>query len=339
MKNILKWFTSLFLVFALFVGCDQSAESSENESGDPGISNTETASALKTAIKDVETVPETKEDFEELIGEVLSEYKFVTMGGGNSRMVSPKGTPLTDVNKIFDELKSALSDIKTIVEEGKETFTFKKSINIGEISYKDWIKLILDLYDEVSKEMGDETSEFISTKQELLKELGLTEDQLNDYATKLDKYSTIDNFYVDADIKQSSDLEQQAKFKLYTSLGVTDFNAALGVFYPNNQLEEGPVKAASAVLSYDYDISMSSNEVNYKIQTETWYKVAICTADKKGGIITFNSKSNTSISSSTDVSENDASIEISVEGNDGKKKSFEYGYIEFTGIIQSMFED
>lgn len=257
-------------------------------------------------------------------------------------MVSPKGTPLTDVNKIFDELKSALSDIKTIVEEGKETFTFKKSINIGEISYKDWIKLILDLYDEVSKEMGDETSEFISTKQELLKELDLTENQLNEYATKLDEYSQIDNFYVDADIKQNSDLELQAKMKLYASLGVTDFNAALGVFYPNNQLEEGPVKAASAVLSYDYDydISMSSNEVNYKIQTETWYKVAICTADKKGGIITFNSKANSSISSDTDAnSVNDASIEISVEGNDGKKKSFKYNYEEFTEKIESMFEN
>lgn len=254
-------------------------------------------------------------------------------------MVSPKGTPLTDVNKIFDELKSALSDIKTIVEEGKETFTFKKSINIGEISYKDWIKLILDLYDEVSKEMGDETSEFISTKQELLKELDLTENQLNEYATKLDEYSQIDNFYVDADIKQSGYLEQQSKFKLYASLGITDFNAALGVFYPNNQFKEGPVKAASAVLSYDYNTSMSNDEINSKIQSETWYKVAICTADKKGGIITFNSKENTSISSSTDVNENDASIEISVEGNDGKKKSFKYNYEEFTEKIESMFEN
>lgn len=255
-------------------------------------------------------------------------------------MVSPTGTPLTDVDKIFNELKSVLSEIKKIVGgvgENKETFSLKKSVNIGEISYKDWIKLIFDLYDEVSKEMGDEASDLISTKQDLLTQLDLTEEQLNEYATKLNDYSKIYNFYADADIKQNAS-ELQSKMKLYASLGVTDFNAALGVFLPDNQFKEGPVKTVYAVFSYDYGTSMSDKGVNNKMQTETFYKIAVCTADKKGGIITFNSKASADLSDN-DISNlnNNASIKISVEGNDGKKKSFEYTYDEFSGVIQSMF--
>lgn len=342
-KNILKLVTGVFLTFALFVGCEQPNAGKEPENA--GSSSTGVEATLKAAVKDVETTPQTQKEFEDLLKEVLTEY-MSGIAGANSRMVSPTGTPLTDVNKILDELKSAIAEVKKIAEGKEKTFDFKKSVNIGEISYKNWIKLIFDLCDELYKASGEDAV----SKEELLKTLDITEEQLNKYAEDLNKYSKIYNFYADADIKKD-DSKFQAKMKLYASLGVTDFNAALAVFFKDGQFAESPVKAASAVVGYDYDVSLSSDDyekmmagenVSYssskiKTEVETLYKVAVCTADKKGGIITLNSNIKTNVSGSDSNSNID--ISISIEDKDGKVTSFEYTYEEFVEMITSLVEN
>lgn len=303
-KKTFKTVAALILALALFAGCENPSNNSTNNSAnnstnnpseDPANSNVE--QTLKNAIQNVKKVPATKEEFTALISEVMAEFSGAS---ATAKKVTPSGTPITNADEIVTKLKELIPDAKNFAQalnEGKNA-TFKKSINIGEMSYENWLKVVFDFYDELNKEFNNSSSPSSELKKQMIESLNMTEEDFNKLLENANKYSSIKQFYVNADIsKTASDIS--AKAQALVSAGVSDVDKVIGLFYPEKPFTS-PIKVAFADVSYDCDVGLAENDFNAlsnrkfdqlsenaKIGYEfyTSLKFAVCTKSGNGGIV------------------------------------------------------
>lgn len=359
------------MTFSLFAGCENpSNNSTNNPSEAPTNSNVE--QTLKSAIQDVKKVPATKEEFTALISEVMAEF---SGDSATARKVTPSGTPITNADEIVTKLKELIPDVKNFVQalnEGKDA-KFKKSINIGEISYENWLKVVFDFYDELNKQFQNSSSSSSELKKQMIESLNMTEEDFNELLKNADKYSSIKQFYVNADInKTASDIS--AKAQALVSAGVSDVDKVIGLFYPEKPFTS-PIKVAFADVSYDCDVGLAENDFNAlsngkfgqlsenaKIGYEfyTSLKFAVCTKSGNGGIVktetTINCNKNyfikleeinKKIQEDTitqeeyqkeliDLLKKYYKIKISVEDKDGKSNSIDFTIEDLYGFGSAL---
>lgn len=299
-KKTFKTVAALILALALFAGCENPSNNSTNNSTnnpseEPANSNVE--QTLKNAIQNVKKVPATKEEFTVLISEVMAEFSGAS---ATAKKVTPSGTLITNADEIVTKLKELIPDAKNFAQalnEGKNA-TFKKSINIGEMAYENWLKVVFDFYDELNKEFNNSSSPSSELKKQMLESLNMTEEEFNKLLENANKYSSIKQFYVNADIsKTASDIS--AKAQALVSAGVSDVDKVIGLFYPEKPFTS-PIKVAFADVSYDCDVGLAENDFNAlsngkfgqlsenaKIGYEfyTSLKFAVCTKSGNGGIV------------------------------------------------------
>lgn len=193
--------------------------------------------AITKAVSDVEKTPASKDELVLFISEIVNEIAQSNSTYSSARMVTPSIPATKDYATISNELLKIPSEVKKIVEnfENKEyKVDFNKAINIGEIPVSKWFSLIYELNDEINKVFRDDSWEGRSEKI-FYNNDSQTRASVEKMLSVYDKYATIKQFYVDADI--DADLTNvitdittaegkvlSAKIKALLSAGVVDIN-------------------------------------------------------------------------------------------------------------------
>ena len=193
--------------------------------------------AITKAVSDVEKTPASKDELVLFISEIVNEISQPNSTYSSARMVTPSIPATKDYATISKELLKIPSEVKEIIqnfENQKYKVDFNKAINIGEIPVSEWFSLIYELNDEINKVFRDDSREGRSEKI-----FYNNDSQTRAFVKKMlsvyDKYATIKQFYVDADI--DADLTNvitdittaegkvlSAKIKALLSAGVVDIN-------------------------------------------------------------------------------------------------------------------
>ncbi|MCI6185578.1 MAG: hypothetical protein MR739_00200 [Spirochaetia bacterium] len=203
----------------------------------PAEKNMNLEDAITKAVRDVEKTPTSKAELVSFISEIVNEISQPNSTYSSARMVTPSIPATKDYATISKELLKIPSEIKKIVENfenQKYKVDFNKAINIGEIPVSEWFSLIYELNDEINKVFRDDSWEGRSEKifyNNDSQTRALVKEMLSVY----DKYATIKQFYVDADI--DADLTNvitdittaegkvlSAKIKALLFAGVVDIN-------------------------------------------------------------------------------------------------------------------
>lgn len=203
----------------------------------PAEKNMNLEDAITKAVSDVEKTPASKDELVLFISEIVNEISQPNSTYSSARMVTPSIPATKDYATISKELLKIPSEVKEIIQnfENKEyKVDFNKAINIGEIPVSEWFSLIYELNDEINKEFRKNSWEGSSEKV-----FYNNDSQTRAFVKKMlsvyDKYATIKQFYVDADIDvdltnvitgittaEGKDLS--AKIKALLSAGVVDIN-------------------------------------------------------------------------------------------------------------------
>ena len=203
----------------------------------PAEKNMNLEDAITKAVSDVEKTPASKDELVLFISEIVNEISQPNSTYSSARMVTPSIPATKDYATISKELLKIPSEVKEIIQnfENKEyKVDFNKAINIGEIPVSEWFSLIYELNDEINKEFRKNSREGSSEKV-----FYNNDSQTRAFVKKMlsvyDKYATIKQFYVDADI--DADLTNvitdittaegkvlSAKIKALLSAGVVDIN-------------------------------------------------------------------------------------------------------------------
>lgn len=193
--------------------------------------------AITKAVSDVEKTPASKDELVLFISEIVNEISQPNSPYSSARMVTPSIPATKDYATISEELLKIPSEVKKIVENFKNKeykVDFNKAINIGEIPVSKWFSLIYELNDEINKVFRDDSWEGRSEKI-FYNNDSQTRASVEKMLSVYDKYATIKQFYVDADI--DADLTNvitdittaegkvlSAKIKALLSAGVVDIN-------------------------------------------------------------------------------------------------------------------
>lgn len=295
----------------------------------PAEKNMNLEDAITKAVSDVEKTPASKDELVLFISEIVNEISQPNSTYSSARMVTPSIPATKDYATISNELIKIPSEIKKIVknfENQKYKVDFNKAINIGEIPVSEWFSLIYELNDEINKVFRDDSREGRSEKI-----FYNNDSQTRAFVKKMlsvyDKYATIKQFYVDADI--DADLTNvitdittaegkvlSAKIKALLSAGVVDINKlakemqSITLGSPSEEIGltdfSLPIKAMSMTYGIDADVNLTAEDLkkyaqydftlsdksNIDLELEALYKVAVVSSTKNGGIFTINPKIN-----------------------------------------------
>ena len=288
----------------------------------PAEKNMNLEDAITKAVSDVEKTPTSKDELVLFISEIVNEISQPNSTYSSARMVTPSIPATKDYATISKELLKIPSEVKEIIQnfENKEyKVDFNKAINIGEIPVSEWFSLIYELNDEINKEFRKNSWEGSSEKV-----FYNNDSQTRAFVKKMlsvyDKYATIKQFYVDADI--DADLTNvitdittaegkvlSAKIKALLSAGVVDINKLINEMQHSSSEEIGltdfsiPIKAMSMTCGIDADVNLTAEDYKYAqnnftlsdksnidLELEALCKVAVVSSAKNGGIFTINPK-------------------------------------------------
>lgn len=293
----------------------------------PAEKNMNLEDAITKAVSDVEKTPASKDELVLFISEIVNEISQPNSTYSSARMVTPSIPATKDYATISKELLKIPSEVKEIIQnfENKEyKVDFNKAINIGEIPVSEWFSLIYELNDEINKEFRKNSWEGSSEKV-----FYNNDSQTRAFVKKMlsvyDKYATIKQFYVDADIDvdltnvitgittaEGKDLS--AKIKALLSAGVVDINKlakemqSITLGSPSEEIGltdfSLPIRAMSMTYGIDADVNLTAEDLNkyaqnnftlsdksnIDLELEALCKVAVVSSTKNGGIFTINPK-------------------------------------------------
>lgn len=325
----------------------------------PAEKNMNLEDAITKAVSDVEKTPASKDELVLFISEIVNEISQPNSTYSSARMVTPSIPATKDYATISKELLKIPSEIKKIVENfenQKYKVDFNKAINIGEIPVSEWFSLIYELNDEINKVFRDDSWEGRSEKifyNNDSQTRALVKEMLSVY----DKYATIKQFYVDADI--DADLTNvitdittaegkvySAKIKALLSAGVVDINKlakemqSITLGSPREEIGltyfSLPIKAMSMTYGIDADVNLTAEDYKYAqndftlsdksnidLELEALCKVAVVSSAKNGGIFTINPKINLNTENSSKL------LELAVKGSDPSA---------YLGVLDNVFD-
>lgn len=321
----------------------------------PAEKNMNLEDAITKAVRDVEKTPTSKAELVSFISEIVNEISQPNSTYSSARMVTPSIPATKDYATISNELLKIPSEVKKIVENfenQKYKVDFNKAINIGEIPVSEWFSLIYELNDEINKVFRDNSWEgrsekiFYNNDSQIR---ALVKEMLSVY----DKYATIKQFYVDADI--DADLTNvitdittaegkvySAKIKALLSAGVVDINKLINEMQHSSSEEIGltdfsiPIKAMSMTCGIDADVNLTAEDYKYAqnnftlsdksnidLELEALCKVAVVSSAKNGGIFTINPKIKLNTENSSKL------LELAVKGSDPSA---------YLGVLDNVFD-
>ena len=274
----------------MFFGCPQPEPSVSADNFDAVENNEETKTAFEDALKDVKSTPNTEEEFQEMVTEIIAEFS--SINGNNARFVSPNGDEISSKADIIKKLKSIIDNIKN---SGLSTstayeikFSFDESINIKDATVTDLIEALSEI-DEL---------------ESIVENIDLSEEQKN-LANKLVK---INNLYAkakaDIDFDMTKLMLPEPSDDSIGSANV-EFLASAAVLNLEKLANETlPIKAVSAVVSMDANASATYKDANEIINMNSSFgtdientlsgasfgynaegkiTLAVCTKSGKGG--------------------------------------------------------
>ena len=292
----------------------------------PAEKNMNLEDAITKAVSDVEKTPASKDELVLFISEIVNEISQPNSTYSSARMVTPSIPATKDYATISKELLKIPSEVKEIIqnfENQKYKVDFNKAINIGEIPVSEWFSLIYELNDEINKVFRDNSREGRSEKI-FYNNDSQTRAFVKGMLSVCDKYATIKQFYVDADI--DADLTNvitdittaegkvySAKIKALLSAGVVDINKlakemqSITLGSPSEEIGltdfSLPIKAMSMTCGIDADVNLTAEDYKYAqndftlsdksnidLELEALCKVAVVSSAKNGGIFTINPK-------------------------------------------------
>lgn len=289
-KNVSKFLIGIFFSSLVFFGCPQPEPSVSADNFDAVENNEETKTAFEDALKDVKSTPNTEEEFQEMVTEIIAEFS--SLNGNNARFVSPNGEEISNkadiikkLNSIIDNIEKSVSSTPSIGKEMK--ISFDESINIKDATVTDLIEALSEI-DELKNIVGN---------------IDLPEDQKN-LANDLVK---INNLYAKAKADINFDYKLMSTEPSDDSIGSAnvEFLASAAVLNLEELAKETlPIKAVSAVVSMDANASATYKDANEIIKMNSSFgtdfentlsgasfgynaegkiTLAVCTKSGKGG--------------------------------------------------------
>lgn len=321
----------------------------------PAEKNMNLEDAITKAVSDVEKTPASKDELVLFISEIVNEISQPNSTYSSARMVTPSIPATKDYATISKELLKIPSEVKEIIqnfENQKYKVDFNKAINIGEIPVSEWFSLIYELNDEINKVFRDDSWEGRSEKI-FYNNDSQTRAFVKGMLSVCDKYATIKQFYVDADI--DADLTNvitdittaegkvySAKIKALLSAGVVDINKLINEMQHSSSEEIGltdfsiPIKAMSMTCGIDADVNLTAEDYKYAqnnftlsdksnidLELEALCRVAVVSSAKNGGIFTINPKIKLNTENSSKL------LELAVKGSD---------LSAYLGVLDNVFD-
>ena len=289
-KHVSKFLIGIFFSSLMFFGCPQPEPSVSADNFDAVENNEETKTAFEDALKDVKSTPNTEEEFQEMVTEIIAEFS--SINGNNARFVSPNGEEISNkadiikkLNSIIDNIEKSVSSTPSIGKEMK--ISFDESINIKDATVTELIEALSEI-DELKSIVGN---------------IDLPEDQKN-LANDLVK---INNLYAKAKADINFDYKLMSPEPSDDSIGSAnvEFLASVAVLDLEKFAKKTlPIKAVSAVVSMDANASATYKVVNeiknmsssfgtdfentlsgasFGYNAEGKITLAVCTKSGKGG--------------------------------------------------------
>ena len=290
-KNVSKFLIGIFFSSLMFFGCPQPEPSVSADNFDAVENNEKIKTAFEEALKDVKSTPNTEEEFQEMVTEIIAEFS--SLNGNNARFVSPNGEEISSKDDIIKKLKSIIDNIEKSVSSTPSTgtemkFSFDESINIKDATVTDLIEALSEI-DELKNIVGN---------------IDLPEDKKS-LANDLVK---INNLYAkakaDIDFDMTKLMSPEPSDDSIGSANV-EFLASAAVLNLEKLANETlPIKAVSAVVSMDANASATYKVVNeikkmssgfstdfentlsgasFGYNAEGKITLAVCTKSGKGG--------------------------------------------------------
>ena len=302
-RNVLKVLSGIMFASLLFFGCPQQPADSVSDKYDPALSNEEVKQSFETALSVVETIPATEEEFNEMMADVIKEMNEAFFS--SARFVSPSGDPVSTKDAIKSKLNSIITNIDKAIPTDltKEiNFSIDESINIENATLTD----LLDAISEI----------------DILKDMDVSLISPEDDKALINKLIVFNNLYakakadVNVDIKKlmaegkdSSESVGSANIELLASGSLPDFESFIQKMNDSTEKPTLPVKAISAVVSFDANASATykdayevmnmntRNPSNLELSgaslgynAEGKITIAICTKSKNGGKLEISPK-------------------------------------------------
>ncbi len=301
---------------------------------------------LSKAVAEVENIPATEAEFKEMLDDVIAEYEgfFESMDSSNARAVVTTGKEVLKAAEIADQInnfvKGMVTTINDVINKGsnnelnKILIDFDKQINVGQVSFVTWFDAICDIYAEIGKMVIPMPDDGLTTQRSLTtlicESMGISSGDFYKYLNLLDKYATIEKFYLDLDVEADGKYlgsettmdsmfaaisghedEDLASVELGTilSLGIINIDDAIKTIIKDitnkNVAVALPVKAlqfkidasVDAKATYGNLVSIMQIIAEGPSETTTYpvldaelnygCKVAVCTKDKVGGIVSL----------------------------------------------------
>lgn len=156
-KNVSKFLIGIFFSSLMFFGCPQPEPSVSADNFDAVENDEETKTAFEDALKDVKSTPNSEEEFQEMVTEIIAEFS--SINGNNARFVSPNGDEISSKDDIIKKLKSIIDNIEKSVSSTPSTgtemkFSFDESINIKDATVTDLIEALSEI-DELKSIVGN----------------------------------------------------------------------------------------------------------------------------------------------------------------------------------------
>ena len=323
-KNVSKFLIGIFFSSLMFFGCPQqpNESSSQTDKFDAVENSVETKTAFEEALKDVKSTPNTEEEFQEMVTEIIAEFS--SINGNNARFVSPNGDEISSKDDIIKKLNSIKDNIENLVSSTPSTgtemkFSFDESINIKDATVTDLIEALSEI-DELKN---------------IVENIDLPEDQKS-LANELVK---INNLYAkakaDIDFDMTKLMLPEPSDDSIGSANV-EFLASAAVLNLEKLANETlPIKAVSAVVSMDANASATYKVVNeiknmsssfgtdientlsgasFGYNAEGKITLAVCTKSGKGG-------------------------KLIIEGNVSIDKDLILGYLKIMNEFQEKIKD
>lgn len=295
---------------------------------------------LSKAVAEVKNVPATEAEFKEMLDDVIAEYTgfFESMNSTDARAVVTTGKEVLKAAEIAEQInnfvKGMVTTINDVINKGsnnelnKILIDFDEQINVGQVSFVTWFDAICDIYKEIDIMMNPDEQYRPSLTTQICESMGISSGDFYKYLNLLDKYATIEKFYLDLDVEADGKYlgsemdsmfeaisghedEDLASVELGTilSLGIINIDDAIKTIIKDitnkNVAVVLPVKAlqfkidasVDAKATYGNFLSIMQIIAEGPSETTTYpvldaelnygCKVAVCTKDKVGGIVSL----------------------------------------------------
>lgn len=304
-KNVLKCILGIMFCSVLVFGCKEPPAPSSSDNFDPVSNNEEVKNSFDKALEGVTSTPETEEQFNEMMDDIIKEMKdaFDLMNGANARLVSPRGDAISSKEDITNKIKSIINNINTAlsgVTSGTEKeikFSFDESINIEKATVVDLLEALSGI-DELKNIVGNVN--LPEEEKKLINDLI----KINNLYAKAKADVNVD--MVKLMTGESSDESiGSANIELLASAATKDLEKLTG--------QTLPIKAASAVISLDANASASYKDAleimniagglaangktditlsgaSFGFNYEGRVTLAVCTKSGKGGKLVISPK-------------------------------------------------